>query len=263
MRATLLVLSTLLCTLALGAQPASSPRDEVVAARQAWWEAFLRRDVDTMMKIEADDFVFVNNGVVTDRSRLERMRGLKPIARKDTLDVKRFELHGPIAIMSGYIKVSPAAADPALVAFSDVWERQSTAWRLKSSHLSRPVVVRSPERTLPGLRPASELPSDLRAALARRDQVIKAGSGAGYGQIVTDDLINVDANGDVQSRSDRMRLIGTIDNVVGQESAGFRNCGGDTVIYTYGTGTARIFVSEVWVKRPAGWQMAHRQSTLK
>lgn len=181
MRTTTVLLLTVLCSFSLAAQSGTSAREEVAAARKAWWEAFLRRDVDTMMKIEADDMVLINNGVVTDRSRLERMRGLPPIARQDTIDVQRFELHGSIALMSGFVHVLPTApVDPARVAFSDVWERQGNAWRLKSSHLSRPVVLASPERTVPGLRPASELPSDLRDALARRDQAVKTGNATGY-----------------------------------------------------------------------------------
>lgn len=80
---------------------------------------------------------------------------------------------------------------------------------------------------------------------------------------MTDDLINVTASGDVESKADRLKYIGT-GGIIGEENAGFRTYGSDTVIYTYdGTGTPRTFVSEVWVKGPAGWRMAHRQSTWK
>ena len=266
MRPTLMFLFTVLCTVLLGAQPATSPRDEILAARKAWMSAFIRRDPATMARIETEDFMIIINGSVRDHSRLAAMRGLPPIVRTETVEVQRFELHGGLATMSGLVHMSsPDGMNAARALFSDVWVRKAGAWRIRSAHYSRPMPVEAAPRALPGVQPASDLPADLREAISQRDQAAKASDGDTWGRLVTDDHLGISAAGDIQSKSERMRGIGSVNRgTIVPERTGFRSYGSNVVIYTYeGAGTPRTFVSEVWIKGDAGWQMAHRQSTWK
>ena len=243
----------------------TTARQQILAANKAWWDAFSRGDADRMATIETDDFSMINDGVPTDKSRLAGIRGRAPLDRTQTLDVQKFEDYGSVATMSGFLIITPAGLPQGKTAFSEVWVRQGTVWRIKSAHYSRTRVI---ESAPPRFRPVSEMDPDLKKALQERDAAIKAGDADTWGRLVTADHLNVAMSGFRESRSDRMAAIrrpnrGTF---VADQNPEFRSYGERVVIYTYTMGNAigaQALVSEVWIKGDHGWQLAHRQGTSK
>jgi ketosteroid isomerase-like protein len=266
MRAMVVLLVSSGLSLSLSAQE-SSPRQEILAASHAWWDAFLRGDADRMAAIETEDVVIINNGIVSGKSRLAGLRGRAPIERTQSIDVQHFEVYGPVATRSGFIDIT-APTPPSRGAFSEVWVRQGTAWRIKSVHFSRAMPVESPSAAPQRFRPVTDMDPDLRDALRRRDEAIKARDAEAWGRLVTNDHLNITANGFRETRSDRMTNLRRPNPVAFLEdkNPGFRSYGSNLVIYDYTTGVpsgAQTIVGEVWIKSQAGWQLAHRQATWK
>ncbi len=246
----------------------ATAKQQILAASKAWWDASLRADTATMGTIETDDFSLINNGVPEDKSRLERIRRRGPIERTQTLDVQKFEDYGSVATMSGFLNFTPAGQAPARFAFSEVWVRQGTAWRVKSAHYSRTMLIEVPGSSL-RFRPISEADPELRKAMQKRNEAIKTRDAEAWGRLVTDDHLNITAIGLRETRADRMAFLrGPLGLGTFQESrdAEFRSYGDRVVIVASTTGsggTAQSLVTEVWVKGDRGWQLAHRQATWK
>jgi ketosteroid isomerase-like protein len=135
------VAATALLLAGLGAfVAAQSTADQraVLDANKAWFDAFVRGDADAMDKIETADFVFIQDGLIEDKAQQLadiRKRAGRPLEQTHRVDLHRFARSGNVAIVTGH-NVITTATDSGRVAFSEVWVRDGSLWRVAQAHYS-------------------------------------------------------------------------------------------------------------------------------
>ena len=122
-------------------------RDKLLAARDAWYEAFYRGDTDAMDKVEAKEFV-----VIGDRggaAKEEQLKGIKKAVEdkkwfpKGTAQVTedlRVRFEGNVAVVTGRAWVkAPDQKDPPKerTALTEVWVERDGRWTVLHLHYHR------------------------------------------------------------------------------------------------------------------------------
>ena len=149
-----IMITGLLC-MALAAEPCLAQdgkdkdprRDKLLAARDAWYEAFYRGDTDAMDKVEAKEFV-----VIGDRAggtKEEQLKGIKKAVEdkkwfpKGTAQVTedlRVRFEGNVAVVTGRAWVkAPDQKDPPKerTALTEVWVERDGRWTVLHLHFHR------------------------------------------------------------------------------------------------------------------------------
>ena len=122
-------------------------RDKLLAARDAWYEAFYRGDTDAMDKVEAKEFV-----VIGDRSggtKEEQLKGIKkaveekkwfPKGTAQGTEDLRLRFEGNVAVVTGraWMKApDQKAPSKERTALTEVWVERDGSWTVLHLHFHR------------------------------------------------------------------------------------------------------------------------------
>jgi ketosteroid isomerase-like protein len=129
-------------SLAAAAPPVVTPDREIRQLEQQLNEALSTVDLNTIDKIWADDFVFVNpSGRITNKA--QRMSGLKPIDAStltSTIDDVQIRVFGDMAVAIVKTTWRGTVGERTVLdryVATHVWKRSGTAkWQLTSAHVS-------------------------------------------------------------------------------------------------------------------------------
>lgn len=116
---------------------------------------------------------------------------------------------------------------------------------------------------------AQALDPTFQKARAARGAAIAAGDGEGLMRYTTDDFVYIGAEGQMQTRAERMSLNNGLERPPRQPLKDLKvRVYGDTVI-TSGQGVQNvrgvmqpIRVTQIWVKQNGEWKVAHAQNTV-
>ena len=78
---------------------------QVVEANRAWFDVFVKVDVARLEQMETDDFVFIQDGQLVDKSTQVqglRKRAGKPLEQTHTVDVHKAVVDGNIVVLTGF-----------------------------------------------------------------------------------------------------------------------------------------------------------------
>lgn len=120
-------------------------RERLIAARDAWYEAFFRGDTDALAKFEAEDFLAVNPQGIYDKA--EQLRHIKraveagkwfPKGTSQVADDLRIRFEGGLAVLTCRYsnKGGPNSAPSERAALTEVWVERGGAWRALHLHYS-------------------------------------------------------------------------------------------------------------------------------
>ncbi len=123
------------------AQIGSVSDKQLIAVIETYLEAFGKLDVAAMDRLETDDFVFVQDGLVLTKP--QQMASLKAPGRKP--GNLRFEISvksehmwvtGNSAVMTGTMTVTGTGGKPTKAAFTHLLRRTGADWQIQHSHYS-------------------------------------------------------------------------------------------------------------------------------
>jgi ketosteroid isomerase-like protein len=124
---------------------AAIPEKDIVAAINAYFDAFSRLDADAMAAVETDDYVFIQDGTIVDKE--QQIAGIRearnklgtsaPPARKYAVDVHRILRAGERFIVTG-TNTYTGVEGTYKAAFTEIWLQQGGRWRLQHGHYSLP-----------------------------------------------------------------------------------------------------------------------------
>ena len=104
-------------------------------------DTFGQLDVARVDRLETEDFVFVQDGIVlTKAQHLASLKasGRKPGDLKFDISVKSEHMWmvADSAVMTGVVTITAADGKPTRYAFADVMRRRGRDWRIQHSHYS-------------------------------------------------------------------------------------------------------------------------------
>jgi uncharacterized protein (TIGR02246 family) len=111
-------------------------QQQILAAEKQWFDAFYKGDAEGVAKMKTEDFVFIQQGRITDKveqTARNRTRGPVPQTRQTT--VHRLFLHGDTAVLLGTEAVRQGD-ESARVHFTQVWVRRDGRWLIQHAHYS-------------------------------------------------------------------------------------------------------------------------------
>ena len=151
----IIMITGLLC-LALSPEPCLSQdgkdkalrRDKLLAARDAWYEAFYRGDTDAMDKVEAKEFVVIGErgGQTSMLTKEEQLKGIKkavedrkwfPKGMTQGTEDLRIRFEGNVAVITGrgWAKAPDQNDRPKeRAALSEVWVERDDGWTVLHLH---------------------------------------------------------------------------------------------------------------------------------
>lgn len=137
MRLRMILVVCAVVTCGVGAQ-GPSVRQQIEAANKAWFDAFVKGDIKTMDQMETDDFVFIQDGEITDKA--EQIGGLrkregKPLQQTHTVEFHKVAVSGNVAVATGF-NTARDQKESTKAAFSEVWVRDGNRWRVRLAHYS-------------------------------------------------------------------------------------------------------------------------------
>ena len=239
---------------------------EIGAAHAAYWNAFIGGDVETMAQHETAATSIIDNGTVlpaaSERFAGIRKRGRIP-NRVETLEVQSFRSIGAdAAVVTGWLD-RRLGERQARASITELWQRENGRWKLALATIG-PSIESGVPATIPGAVRRDAIPSDLLAAIKRRDDAVRLRDGAAWSKEVTDRHLNLPPNGGVVTAADRMATISASTAPVAEsQDEQFIVYGPSLVIYLYRQDmvNGRVRFVETWIKEASGWKLALRQGT--
>jgi ketosteroid isomerase-like protein len=139
--ATAMVVTVMAATVSAVGQIGSVSDKQLIGVIQDYLDAFGKLDVATMDRLETDDFVFVQDGVVLTKA--QQMASLKAPGRKPgdlkfTISVKSEQMWvvADSAVMTGVLTATGADGRATRSAFTHLMRRSGQEWRIQHSHYS-------------------------------------------------------------------------------------------------------------------------------
>jgi ketosteroid isomerase-like protein len=133
-RAALVFASTLLFATLTFAQ--QDLQGQLLAAKSAWLDAFFRGDADGVAKLETEDFVFIQQGQITDNpQQTQRNRTRGPVQQKRDTEVHRLVVNGDTAFLLGTDTIT-TSSDSSRQHFTVVFSRRGGNWLIQHAHYS-------------------------------------------------------------------------------------------------------------------------------
>jgi uncharacterized protein (TIGR02246 family) len=145
-----LTLTVSLLAQASNSKAQSSVEQEIMKLEKEWFDAYLRSDVETVNRIEADDFVVISRtsgAIGAKQSQLTNIRNRTEETKKRlaattrTLDQVKIRTYGDVVIVNG-ISVSTrrddAGANQVVVkaSYTGVWVKRDGRWRIVNSQFT-------------------------------------------------------------------------------------------------------------------------------
>jgi uncharacterized protein (TIGR02246 family) len=111
------LLSFLVVLVPISAADQKSVEEAVRTANKQWFDAWVRQDADTLDKLEAEDFIFIQDGFMPSggkSAQLARVRkAAKPLPQTHTVEVEKLVTDGDdVAVMVGYNTIHPSDGKP-------------------------------------------------------------------------------------------------------------------------------------------------------
>jgi ketosteroid isomerase-like protein len=132
----------------------SSVEQELLKLEREWLDAYIKRDVAAMERIEADDFVitFPNGSMSNKAQQVAALKGPAPTGPPPqfyTEETKVRLLGDDVAILTGIFVSKYQTGGKEVMEksrYTDVWAKRGGRWQVVASHLSR---LASPQGSAP------------------------------------------------------------------------------------------------------------------
>ncbi|MBS0343341.1 MAG: nuclear transport factor 2 family protein [Proteobacteria bacterium] len=117
--------------------------EKLLAARARWMRAYFDGDVDTLDKLEADDFSSTCR--LGNQNKKEQLAGIASAVREGCWfadgsmgqDLQRHvHMLGDLALVHGVIRTEAFGQLPPSVASTEVWQRAGSDWQALRLHFS-------------------------------------------------------------------------------------------------------------------------------